>query len=87
MKFPLATDVPNAGTKVVKQGEVQGSDIAAHSAGILDLKTTILPDADALFVTAVDKYGHELWRWIFPIDKLNQVKEELSPLIRQSNLH
>ncbi|CDA83387.1 beta-galactosidase [Bacteroides sp. CAG:754] len=80
VKFPLATDVPNAGTKVVKQGEVQGSDIAAHSAGILDLKTTILPDADALFVTAVDKYGHELWRWIFPIDKLNQVKEELSPL-------
>ena len=80
VKFPLATDVPNAGAKVVKQGEVQGSDIAAHSAGILDLKTTILPDADALFVTAVDKYGHELWRWTFPIDKLNQVKEELSPL-------
>ena len=80
VKFPLATDVPNAGTKVVKQGEVQGSDIVAHSAGILDLKTTILPDADALFVTAVDKYGHELWRWTFPIDKLNQVKEELSPL-------
>ncbi|WP_417009894.1 glycoside hydrolase family 2 TIM barrel-domain containing protein [Bacteroides congonensis] len=80
VKFPLATDVPNSGTKVVKQGEVQGSDIAAHSAGILDLKTTILPDADALFVTAVDKYGHELWRWTFPIDKLNQVKEELSPL-------
>lgn len=80
VKFPLATDVPNAGTKVVKQGEVQGSDIAAHSVGILDLKTTILPDADVLFVTAVDKYGHELWRWTFPIDKLNQVKEELSPL-------
>lgn len=80
VKFPLATDVPNAGTKVVKQGEVQGSDIAAHSAGILDLKTTSLPDADVLFVTAVDKYGHELWRWTFPIDKLNQVKEELSPL-------
>lgn len=80
VKFPLATDVTNSGTKVVKQGEVQGSDIAAHSAGILDLKTTILPDADALFVTAVDKYGHELWRWTFPIDKLNQVKEELSPL-------
>lgn len=80
VKFPLATDVPNAGTKVVKQGEVQGSDIAAHSAGILDLKTTILPDADVLFVTAVDKYSHELWRWTFPIDKLNQVKEELSPL-------
>ena len=84
VKFPLATDVPNSGTKVVKQGEVQGSDIAAHSAGILDLKTTILPDADALFVTAVDKYGHELWRWTFPIDKLNQVKEEFSPLSQRA---
>ena len=80
VKFPSATDTSNAGTQVLKQGEVQGSNIAAHSAGILDIKTTILPDADALFVTAIDKYGHELWRWTFPVDKLNQSKEELSPL-------
>ena len=84
VNFPSATDASNAGTKVVKQGEVQGSDVAAHSAGILDLKTTILPDADALFVTAVDKYGHELWRWTFPVDKLNQVKEEFSPLSKRA---
>ena len=80
VKFPSATDTSNAGTQVLKQGEVQGSNIAAHSAGILDIKTTILPDADALFVTAIDKQGHELWRWTFPVDKLNQSKEELSPL-------
>ncbi|WP_294555148.1 glycoside hydrolase family 2 TIM barrel-domain containing protein [uncultured Bacteroides sp.] len=84
VNFPSATDASNAGTKVVKQGEVQGSDVAAHSAGILDLKTTILPDADALFVAAVDKYGHELWRWTFPVDKLNQVKEEFSPLSQRA---
>lgn len=80
VKFPSATDAANAGTQVLKQGEVQGSNIAAHSAGILDIKTTVLPDADAFFVTAIDKYGHELWRWTFPVDKLNQSKEELSPL-------
>ena len=80
VQFPSATDASNAGTQVLKQGEVQGSNIAAHSAGILDIKTTILPDADALFVTAIDNQGHELWRWTFPVDKLNQSKEELSPL-------
>ncbi|GAA6255534.1 glycoside hydrolase family 2 TIM barrel-domain containing protein [Bacteroides sp. f07] len=80
VKFPSATDASNAGTQVLKQGEVQGNNISAHSAGILDIKTTILPDADALFVTAIDKYGHELWRWTFPVEKLNQSKEELSPL-------
>ena len=80
VKFPSVTDASNVGTQVLKQGEVQGSNIAAHSAGILDIKTTVLPDADALFVTAIDKYGHELWRWTFPVDKLNQSKEELSPL-------
>ena len=80
VKFPSATNASNAGTQVLKQGEVQGSNIAAHSAGVLDIKTTVLPDADALFVTAIDKYGHELWRWTFPVDKLNQSKEELSTL-------
>ncbi len=80
VKFPSATDTSNAGTQVLKQGEVQGGNIAAHSAGILDIKTTILPDADALFVTAIDNQGHELWRWTFTVDKLNQSKEELSPL-------
>lgn len=80
VKFPSATDASNVGTQVLKQGEVQGNNISAHSAGILDIKTTILPDADALFVTAIDNQGHELWRWTFPVDKLNQSKEELSPL-------
>lgn len=84
VKFPLATDASNASTQVLKQGEVQGGDIAAHSSGTLDIKTTILPEADALFVTAVDKYGHELWRWIFPVEKLNQAKEEFSLLSRRA---
>ena len=80
VKFPTATDASNTTAQVLKQGEVQGSDVAAHSAGVLDIKTTILPDADALFLTAIDRYGHELWRWTFPVNKLNQANEVLSPL-------
>lgn len=80
VKFPTATDASNTTTQVLKEGEVQGSDVAAHSTGILDIKTTILPNADALFLTAIDKYGHELWRWTFPVDKLNQTNEVFSPL-------
>ena len=80
VKFPTATDTSNTTTQVLKEGEVQGSDVAAHSTGILDIKTTILPNADALFLTAIDKYGHELWRWTFPVDKLNQTNEVFSPL-------
>ena len=80
VKFPLATDASNAIAQVLKEGEVQGSDVVAHSAGILDIKTNILPNADALFLTAIDSYGHELWRWTFPVNKLNQQTEQLSPL-------
>ena len=80
VKFPLATDASNATIQVLKEGEVQGSDVVAHSAGILDIKTNILPNADALFLTAIDPYGHELWRWTFPVNKLNQQTEQLSPL-------
>jgi len=84
VKFPLVIDATHATAKVLKEGEIQGSDLAPHSTGTLDIKTTILPDADALFVTAIDKYGHELWRWTFPVDKLNQVKEEFSPLSQRA---
>ena len=84
VKFPKVTDTSNATTQILKEGKVQGSDVAAHDTGILDLKTSILSDADALFLTAIDQYGHELWRWTFPIDKLNQPIEQYSPLSNRS---
>ena len=84
VKFPKVTDTSNTTTQILKEGKVQGSDVAAHATGILDLKTSILSDADALFLTAIDQYGHELWRWTFPIDKLNQPIEQYSPLSNRS---
>ena len=80
VKFPQATDASNTAAQVLKEGEVQGSDVAAHSVGVLDIKTNILANTDALYLTAIDKYGHELWRWTFPVDKLNQRTEPISLL-------
>jgi beta-galactosidase/beta-glucuronidase len=67
VKFP--TSAATGETKVLKQGEVRGSDIPAHRSGVLDIKTGIAAEADALFLTAIDQTGHELWRWSFPIYK------------------
>ena len=80
VKFPSVTDASNTTTRILKQGEVQGSDVAAHGVGVVDIKTSILPEADALFLTVIDKYGHELWRWTFPVDKLNRETEQFSAL-------
>ena len=78
VKFPSVTDASNTTTRILKQGEVQGSDVAAHGVGVGDIKTSILPEADALFLTVIDKYGYELWRWTFPVDKLNRETEQFS---------
>ncbi len=70
VKFPVPFD--KAATKVLKQGEVKGFDLPAHSKGTLDLQLSMLPEADALFLTAIDKYGHEIWRWTMPVTKIHQ---------------
>lgn len=66
VKFPTAADEKGT-VKVLKQGEVKGTDIAAHTTGKLNLNTTIDPQAEALFLSVVDYRGEELWRWSFPL--------------------
>ena len=78
VKFPSVTDASNTTTRILKQGEVQGSDVAAHGVGVVDIKTSILPEADALFLTVIDNYGYELWRSTFPVDKLHRETEHFS---------
>lgn len=50
--------------KILNQGEVNGTDIAPHSAGTLKIN---LPqnwrNADALYLTAYGKDNEELWTW------------------------
>jgi hypothetical protein len=66
VKFPTSGD--EKGTiKVLKQGEVKGSDIAAHSTGNLNINSTIDIQAEALYLTSFDYRGEELWRWVFQL--------------------
>ncbi len=69
VKFPAPFD--KAATKVLKEGEVKGFNLPAHNKGILDLQLSMLPEADALYLTAIDKYGHEIWRWTMAVSKAN----------------
>lgn len=66
----------SGGAKVLKQGEVRGSDVAPHQSGTLDIKTRMDAAADALFLTAVDGYGNELWRWSFPLREAQAQRNE-----------
>ena len=74
VKFPSAYDKKGI-VKILKQAEVRGSDIPAHGSGKLNLNTSIDPQADALFITAVDYRGMELWRWSFPFEKIKKSDE------------
>jgi beta-galactosidase/beta-glucuronidase len=75
VKFPAATD-ESGKVKILKQGEVKGPDIAAHSTGELYLNTTIDPQAEALYLTAIDYRGEELWRWSFRIPVQKPVQSQ-----------
>lgn len=83
VQFPSSATAGD--TRVIKQGEIYGSDIAAHQTGTLELKTKIDPKADALFLTAIDQTGSELWRWSFPVEKkpaediLTESKNAIAP--------
>ena len=73
VKFPLVSDEKGI-NKVLKQGEVKGPDIPARTSGKLNLNTNIDPQADALYLTAIDYRGEELWRWSYkiPVHSKNQ---------------
>lgn len=73
VKFPAADDEKGK-VKILKQGEVNGPDIAAHSSGKLNLNTGIDSQTDALIVSAFDYSGHELWRWSFPLEIQKQAQ-------------
>lgn len=62
--------------KILKKGEVKGSDIAPHKKGIFHIDMPpFSDDVNGLFLTAKDVYGHELWRWSWKIDKKNVYKK------------
>jgi len=74
VKFPEAFGSKNAIT-ILKQGEVKGPDIAAHTTGKLNLNTGLDPQAEALYLTAIDNNGDELWQWSFPVARTKPVQQ------------
>lgn len=64
VKFPEYNE--KGDMKVLKQGEVKGSNIAPHSAGTLTVPV-VKDDADALMITVIDVYGNELFTWSYPL--------------------
>jgi hypothetical protein len=77
VKFPAAWDAKGE-LKILKNGEVKGLNIAPHTSGKLNLNTAIDPQAEALYITAIDYRGEELWRWSFRILASNTAQAALS---------
>lgn len=87
--FPTVEN-SNAKVKVIKQGQAKGSNIEPHKDGIVKLNMpAISNDVDGLFVTVIDKFGEELWRWSWKIDKPTadniSKKQGQKPLITQND--
>lgn len=71
------TPSATASNKVVKSGELRGVDIKPHGAGVLKTNMPAFADnVNGLLVTAIDKYGHELWQWSWKISDDNNVQFE-----------
>jgi len=74
VKFPEGVGSKNASI-LLKQGEVQGPDIAAHTTGKINLNTGLDPQAEAFYLTAIDNNGDELWQWSFPVARTKQIQK------------
>lgn len=53
---------------VIRSGEVGGSDLPPRRKGQLQIEMPPFSnEVNGLFLTATDQYGHELWRWSWPV--------------------
>ena len=81
VQFPAVTESGEA--KVLKQGEVKGPDVPAHGKGTLTIPFAN-DGADALQVTAVDKYGNELFTWSYPLpSRATKAPDGTAPAIQR----
>lgn len=84
VQFPGITE--KGDVKILKQGEVKGTDVPAHGKGFVTIPFA-KDNADALLITAIDKYGEELFTWSYPLtymkDKVELVKQGTKPSYKQ----
>ena len=58
---------------VIRSGEVNGSDLPARTSGELQIDMPSISDeVNGLFVTAIDPFGQELWRWSWPVAAVDE---------------
>lgn len=75
VNFPDIRD--EKGTKtVVKHGKTTGPSILPGKSGILSIGAPVA--ADALFLSAYDYRGKELWRWTFRLKNTNEITNKNS---------
>ncbi len=71
VKFPSAND-ENTKVKILKHGELKNINIAPNTSGKINLNTNIDTQTDALYLTAFDYRGEEIWRWSFPLPTVDK---------------
>ncbi len=68
----------NDKVKIIRSGEQKGSHIAPRSNGTLSINMpSFNKEVNGLFITVVDKFGKELWRWSWEI-KENKIASNSS---------
>lgn len=85
VKFSSPLD-GNAREIILKEGKISAPDIAPHGRGKLNIGTTMLADADVLYLTAKDITGHELWTWSYPLKKESiLISSDKTPVLIKNN--
>ena len=65
--------------RTIRSGEQKGSSVAPNTDGTMSLDMpSFNDDVNGLFITVVDKFGNELWRWSWDIKDENVIVESNS---------
>lgn len=75
VNFPKANDNTTKSI-ILKSGKAIAPSIAPGTTGILDLGLPATITADALYLTATDPYGRELFTWSWPLHDAKEVAQK-----------
>jgi hypothetical protein len=66
VSFPTSNE-GRAGHTVLASGEIKGPSVAPHGSGELQLKLPAMQGVDAVYFTAKNSEGQNLWTWSWPV--------------------
>lgn len=73
--FPKAND-PQSAAKVINKGTAKAPSLAPHEKGFLQLALPANTNADALYLTALDHNGKEIYTWSWPLHSAAQIAKD-----------